>query len=664
MDRTARLRSSWPRRQFAVTIAGLIVAGGAAAVAAWPHAWWWLIIIMAVAAALIPAAISAVVGALNQQRNAVRATRAALQGVKGGKAILPLVRDAELDRTAHQAVLPIPYIHRDDEQVVLNYLDNNRPILLVGPSMVGKTKMAAQVITGSFGSWPVIVPDSKRAFAELDAADLIVKGCVIWLDDLDHLIGPDGIRSGTLQRLVATGNKVIATMRAAEYDKFRPTDLIRPPEWDVISGFERIFVTRHLTDREQVRLDAAINDLEIKTQIRKIGIGEYVGAAHQIVEALNLGAAGVGGIGYAMVLGAADWRRAGLNRPIPFSLLPKLAAPHLDERRLARLIDTVAVSEGLSWATREINPNVSLLEPASIDTYAVYDYALDFIISQDVPILDQAWNVILDQASPSELIRIGYTAMAIHGRPDMAARAWLAASDSGNADAALRAMNNLGHLARKQGAPEIARQAFQQVLDSGDADHAPIAAFNLGIVLSEAGDTAGAMAAYQQAIDSGHSHVAPMAMTNLGSLLREQGENERAREIFQKVLDSGDADHTPMAAANLGILLRKLGDAEGAMAAYQRAIDSGHRDVAPAAAGDLGKLLQELGDTEGAMAAYQRAIDSGHPAVAPIAMVNLGKLLEELGDAEGAMASYQRAIDSGNPTAAAMARRRAGNAGP
>ena len=41
--------------------------------------------------------------------------------------------------------------------------------------------------------------------------------------------------------------------------------------------------------------------------------------------------------------------------------------------------DQDTFSAGLAWATRDINPNVSLLQPAGPDSYIVYDYALDLI---------------------------------------------------------------------------------------------------------------------------------------------------------------------------------------------------------------------------------------------------------------------------------------------
>jgi hypothetical protein len=36
-------------------------------------------------------------------------------------------------------VLTIPYIHRDDEQVILDHLTARRPVLPVGTSMIGET---------------------------------------------------------------------------------------------------------------------------------------------------------------------------------------------------------------------------------------------------------------------------------------------------------------------------------------------------------------------------------------------------------------------------------------------------------------------------------------------------------------------------------------------
>jgi hypothetical protein len=147
--------------------------------------------------------------------------------------------------------LPIPYIHRDVEDTIRTYLRAGHPVLLIGSSMVGKTKMAARVIAEEFGSWPVAIPDSKTALADLDAKDVTLQGSVVWLDDIDRLIGADGITDGALHRLANAGNVIVGTIRARAYEQFRPSDQLRPPEWDVLGVFEHVFVSRDLTQAEQ-----------------------------------------------------------------------------------------------------------------------------------------------------------------------------------------------------------------------------------------------------------------------------------------------------------------------------------------------------------------------------------------------------------------------------
>lgn len=71
------------------------------------------------------------------------------------------------------------------------------------------------------------------------------------------------------------------------------------------------WITAHLhqpdlTEREQQRRAGAVDDPDIRGRIRTVGIGEYLGAAGQVAEALKLGAAGADSLGYALVLAAAD----------------------------------------------------------------------------------------------------------------------------------------------------------------------------------------------------------------------------------------------------------------------------------------------------------------------------------------------------------------------
>lgn len=163
---------------------------------------------------MAPPALAAASQASQRRLEEARAARTGLQGTTGGNgSILPAARSADLGARVHQTVLAIPYIHRDEEDTMRALLRAGRPVLLIGSSMVGKTKMAARVIADEFGSWPVAIPDSKTALADLDARDISLRDSVIWLDDIDRLISAGGITDGALRRLAAAGNIVVGTIR-------------------------------------------------------------------------------------------------------------------------------------------------------------------------------------------------------------------------------------------------------------------------------------------------------------------------------------------------------------------------------------------------------------------------------------------------------------------
>jgi tetratricopeptide (TPR) repeat protein len=601
-----------------------------------------------------PPGFSVIIDSFERRRTSARVLGRALRGTSGKRAVLPLAKDADLDATIHQEVLAIPYIHRDDyENKICHDLRQGHPVLLVGPSMVGKTKMAARVIADHFGSWPAIIPDSKAVLATLDAADLSPQGCVVWLDDLNNLIGPAGITPGALQLLADEGNAIIGTMRSTEYQRFQPTDQLRPPEWDVLSRFERIFVDRELSLADEQNLDLAVSDPAIRARIREIGIGEYVGAAVQVAEKLRLGAAGTGGVGYALVLAVADWYRCGLSRPVPATLLPELAAAHLNPRGLSLLADPAGFRDGLTWAIRQINPKVSLIEPAGNDTYAIYDYALDLLTLQGDPIPGPTWSRAISEASPLERATIGYVAL-ISNEEGHAAEALQSAIDSGDSEATPVAAFYLGNLLVTYGDAKGVRRAFQIAIDSGNPEIAPRAAIGLGALLYKQGDVEEARRLFQIGLDSGYLELGPEAAADLG-FRGSQEKLEEARQAYQSAINTDNTAQAAMAALNLGALLEAQGDAEGARQAYQCAIDSEQADAAPKAARRLGALLEKDGDSDGARQAFQIAIDSGHAEQAPQAANDLATLFLQQGDMEGARQAFQIAIDSDDISAASDA---------
>ena len=158
--------------------------------------------------------------------------------------------------------------------------------------MVGKTRMATTLIKELYPARRIVVPESKNSLASLGASDLTLRSAVIFLDDINRLI-------------------------------------------------------------EKHYLNMALDDQIIFDRVCRAGLGEYVGAAERIAEALDLGPL-VSPVGYALVLGAASWHLVGMNGPVPSHLLPELAAPYLIPPRSADLSDSGTYSSALEWATREI----------------------------------------------------------------------------------------------------------------------------------------------------------------------------------------------------------------------------------------------------------------------------------------------------------------------
>jgi tetratricopeptide (TPR) repeat protein len=526
-----RLHPIGHRRRIVVGCIAAIVVSGVAAIAKWPHAWPWLTVGAAGVAAFVVPAVTLWNDARQRRADTARVVRTHAHGTKGSQGgELPLVKEMDLRRLrVHTAVVDVPYVRRDEELLVRDHLRAGRPVLIVGSSMVGKTRMAAEVVKDMFPDRPIVVPDTKAALKSLDAADLDLRECVIWLDDLDRLIGADGITDGALRRLADANNALVATLRAHQYDTYMPTEQLRASEWDVVSVFERVMLGRELSIADEARLAQAIDDREILDRIQRIGLGEYVGAAEQISGQLRLGRT-VNPIGYALVRGAADWWLMGITEPVPAEFLPDLARPHLDSRSRPKLNDPTAYQDGVTWATRQINPTVCMLSLSENNGYLVFDYALDSLAQMAKDIPESTWQLAIDRAPVEKLVDVGYQSAVTYDCRDIAEQAWRKAADTGDANA----MSNLGALLEQRGDTGEAERWYRKAADTGHAN----AMSNLGALLEQRGETGEAERWYRKAADTGHAN----AMYNLGALLEQRGDTGEAERWYRKATGAGQAD--------------------------------------------------------------------------------------------------------------------------
>lgn len=198
---------------------------------------WWLLAVAIVAAVLVasitkvggaPAwvqlaclAVGTGLGLLVMEVRARRAqddkTAAVLrENVADASQQLRRMRDVGVeDAGVHRATEHVAYVRREVESEVERLLQAERRLLIVGPSMSGKTRLALQVTKRLYTDHRLLVPKDGKALHALLAAGLTGTGLVIWLDDLDRYLGSDGLTTDVLDRFLEQGNVVVATIRSA-----------------------------------------------------------------------------------------------------------------------------------------------------------------------------------------------------------------------------------------------------------------------------------------------------------------------------------------------------------------------------------------------------------------------------------------------------------------
>jgi TolA-binding protein len=587
-----------------------------------------------------------------------------------------------------------PYVSRFKDGELDQALCSKRFVLVVGDSKAGKSRTAYEAATrlrldGRQHDPRVLVPKNTDLLGQLldldPPLDLSPEPALLWLDDLtESALG--ALTLDLLDRLTRQ-MIVLGTLTAQRHDRVMNSDS------DISSSAQQA-----LRRATVVRLDARMTDQERVEAEQKYpkerfeaGIGEQLVAVDHLTSRYEDARQGANPHGWAVVQTAVDWTRMDVGRPIRQHELIVLCPLYLKQLRAHAKHDDKEHEEALRWACQPVSSHIALLKEllgSDLDepSYVPFDYLVAAADGQDgqlsQPILDPAWDKVLELAPPFEAVNAGVSAtfrrlllraqkifaavaagnsdaasvaafnlgLLLQEQSDLegAKAAYQQAIASGDTEIAPRAVAFMGTLLREQGDVEGAKAAYQEAIASGQAYYAPVAAFNLGVLLKEQGDLTGAKAAWQQAIDSGHAEMAPEAAFNLGLLLQEQSDLEGAKAAYQQAIASGDVEMAPGAAVNLGNLLREQGDVEGARAAYQRAIASGDVEMVPRAAFNLGGLLMEQDDLVGAKAAWQQAIDSGHAEMVPEAAFNLGKLLAKKGDLVGAKAAYRQAIASGD----------------
>ncbi|MGW6973749.1 tetratricopeptide repeat protein, partial [Streptomyces sp. NPDC054952] len=532
------------------------------------------------------------------------------------------------------------YVGRDTDEELRTRLTQAAQrgglVLVLGESTAGKTRAVHHAVRSceALAGYRVLAPDTGPDLViAVDVVAATSVRCVVWLDDLERFLTPDGLEAGVLAELTRLKTPVLATMQLRHYDVFSPHNESHPEDSAglrtsgtgarVLKQTEPLYLQRRWSAEELTRAEICDDPriIDAVTHHGPYGVAEYLAAGPALLtEWRNATRPGGHPRGAALVAAAVDLTRTGLLPPYPTSLLATLHQHYLPDDPLLRPED---IDPALAWAARLRYGATSLLLPSNDpNAYGVFDYLPDHT---DSPVTEHAWQSALDHATDDEEhLTIGVHASAT--APHIAEAAWrpLVARST-------RAAFNLGLLLFKLGRSKEAEELYRQAAAAGD----PGATVNLGVMLAESGRNEEAEELFRQVADAGETS----AVYNLGVLLARMERDKEAIELFRQASDAGHTDAT----AKLGVLLAKAGRHEEAEKLYRQASDAGHT----AATVNLGVLLAKAGRHEEAEKLLRQESDAGHTGAA----YNLGNLLTETGRSEEAEELFRQVSDAGHTAA-------------
>lgn len=573
-----------------------------------------------------------------------------------------------------------PYASRDIDATLRKRLAatalSGGLLLLLGHSAAGKTRAAYEALLATLPDYRVATPTIAQDLAPiLETIRRTNTKTVVWLDDLQYFVGPEGLDQNLLRTCREHSIPILATMRFERYKVFNPItrDENSPEEIDsakhqkarigahVLEMAETIEIpliwsraelsrARELSDS---RIDGAIAHHE------KYGIAEYLAVGPLLWEEWRISWE-VGGQprGAALVGAAVGLARTGLPGPYPLQLIIDLHEHYINPRCFSRL---EPLAEALAWAMARRLDVTGPLIPVSETKCNVFDYLVDGVerLIPRPPVVDATWLAAAKQASgQDQLMNLAICAAeaATPASLAVAESTWLAMLEAED-DETPMVEYNLGVLYSELGDIQKSKQFFFSSAKKGNE----YSAYNVSILLQQEGRSRKSLKLMKKAAAKNY----PPAFLSMGVKMEERGDQPAAKEWYRRGIALGDHQ----SATNLGNILAKCGQYPEAISWYRHADAHGDKHAtynigrfhhkqgrfnlaeqwylraarrgSHEAEMNIGVLRKKSGDIEGAIRWFQQAAEGGVAAAA----CNLGNLFSELNDEAAAIRWYERAAE-------------------
>ena len=262
------------------------------------------------------------------------------------------------------------FVPRDIHDQLVEHLNNGTPVLIEGPSMSGKTRLAIETIRSHWPEAPFWFPRDDGDIEKLLSSNQEpAPETVILLDDLDRFLSNQSLTLGLLNQWANNSCTIIATIMHSQYLKHSDRSNEKVTGWDVLNRFNTLTLNPSLSTKEldDVKLTSYANQLP---QIETIGLGPLLGCAKDVRAAFTKELSENSWCG-ALLRGAADWRRIGLG---------VATKQQLDILAVSYKKDTWGKDErNEAWrrATRLIRNTVPLLRQTENNKWEILDLIVD-----------------------------------------------------------------------------------------------------------------------------------------------------------------------------------------------------------------------------------------------------------------------------------------------
>ena len=496
------------------------------------------------------------------------------------------------------------FVHRDIQDQLIEHLHNGKPILIEGPSMSGKTRLAIETIRSHWPDTPLWFPRDDDSIEKLLGNDQPpTPRAIVLLDDIDRFLSNQSLTLGQINQWASNSCIIIATMMHSQYIKYCDHTDEKVTGWEVINRLEKLTLNPSLSTTELNAVQSTSYADQIK-QIKNIGLGTLLGCAEAVRAAFADELRDHSWCG-VLIKAAADWRRIGLG-PASREQLISLSLAYEDEAW-----GSADWNDTWNQATKFINHTVPLLRQVGDDRWEVVDIIAD----------DADWKI-------SNHTFASLTDITLSGQQT------------------LRAAVTMLHC----GAPSLpTNNMFKLAIEANPNNAIALGAYAL-FLKNVCGDMDQAQEMYQRAITA-----APVNATILGNyatfLKNIRGDMDKAQEMYQRAIAADPTNATAL--GNYALFLETVrGDMNQAQDMHQRAIDANphHADIL----GNYALFLQNIrGDIDRAQDMYQQAIDAD-PSNAKI-LTNYAIFLVSIqGKTDQAQDMFRRAITADPHDATAL----------